>query len=121
MCLFCERNTLEVIMESPLSFVIWDKFPVNEGHALVIPKRHAETYFDLTQEEVLDMYELSLAVKHLIDDQYHPTGYNIGFNVNASGGQTIAHCHMHIIPRYESDVSDPRGGIRGVIPSRQKY
>lgn len=113
-CIFCEYDKEEYIAENDLCFAIFDKFPVNEGHALIIPKRHFSNYFDATKEEIAAIYDLSHEVKKIIDDKYSPDGYNIGVNVNHEGGQTIMHLHMHIIPRYKGDIEDPRGGIRRI-------
>lgn len=113
-CIFCEYDKEEYIAENDLCFAIFDKFPVNEGHALIIPKRHFQNYFDATKEEIAAMYDLSHEVKKIIDDKYSPDGYNVGVNVNHEGGQTIMHLHMHIIPRYKGDIEDPRGGIRRI-------
>lgn len=113
-CIFCEYSKEEYIAENDLCFAIFDKFPVNEGHTLIIPKRHFQNYFDATKEEIAAMYDLSQEVKKIIDDKYSPDGYNVGVNVNHEGGQTIMHLHMHIIPRYKGDIEDPRGGIRRI-------
>lgn len=121
MCIFCNFDTEQYIIHNNLSFAIFDKYPVNQGHVLIIPFRHAETYFDLTEQELCAMWNLSLTIKLILDKQYQPNGYNIGFNVKPAGGQTINHVHMHVIPRYRGDIDDPVGGIRGVIPNKQKY
>lgn len=113
-CIFCEYSKEGYIAENDLCFAIFDKFPVNEGHALIIPKRHFSNYFDATKEEIAAMYDLSHQVKKIIDDKYNSDGYNVGVNVNHEGGQTIMHLHMHIIPRYKGDIEDPRGGIRRI-------
>lgn len=113
-CIFCEYDKEKYIAENDLCFAIFDKFPVNEGHALIIPKRHFSNYFDATKEEITAIYDLSHEVKKIIDDKYSPDGYNVGVNVNYEGGQTIMHLHMHLIPRYKGDIEDPRGGIRRI-------
>lgn len=111
-CLFCNFLKENYIAENELAFAIFDKFPVNEGHALIIPKRHFENFFDATQEEITAIYELLHKVKEIIDGKYFPTGYNVGVNVGEDGGQTIMHLHVHLIPRYKGDVENPKGGIR---------
>ncbi len=88
---------------------------------LIIPKRHVASFFDLTKEEQQDMLLLADRVKSIIDEKFHPDGYNIGVNVGEAAGQSVFHVHMHLIPRYKGDVSNPRGGVRGVIPSKQNY
>ena len=102
-------------------FARWDKFPVSDGHALIIPFRHFSNYFDATQHEKNAIWSLVEDVKHEIRQEHSPDGYNIGVNIGRAAGQTIPHLHVHIIPRYEGDMDDPKGGIRGVIPKKQKY
>lgn len=111
-CIFCNYNSAEVIAENRFAFAILDKFPVNEGHTLIIPKRHFQSFFEATEEEVKSMYSLMHEVKEILDIQYEPTGYNVGVNVGYDGGQTIMHLHVHLIPRYKGDVKNPRGGVR---------
>ena len=113
-CLFCNYNKEEYITENKLCFAIYDKFPVNKGHVLIIPKRHFNDYFEATIEEVKAMNELTHEIKSILDERFKPDGYNIGANVGFYGGQTIMHLHLHIIPRYKDDIEDPRGGIRRI-------
>lgn len=121
-CVFCSAgSTREIIASSALSFAFFDGFPVSPGHVLVVPRRHVASFFDLTEEEVADMMALMHQVKALIDARFHPDGYNIGINVNEAAGQSVFHVHMHLIPRYSGDVPDPKGGVRGVIPGKQRY
>ena len=87
----------------------------------MIPRRHYASVFDATAEEFAAMWEVIGQVKQLIDKEYKPDGYNIGVNVGQAGGQSVFHMHMHIIPRYKGDVENPKGGVRGVIPFKQKY
>ena len=122
-CVFCkiDKNCSDFIAENELAIAFYDSFPVSNGHALIIPKRHRETYFDLTKEEIASMFELSNEVKSIIDKKYKPDGYNVGFNVGIDGGQSVMHCHMHVIPRYHGDALNPRGGIRKVVKNDKKY
>lgn len=121
-CLFCEfLKNKEIEAENDLAFAIFDGFPVNPGHVLVIPKRHVANYFELTTEEVLAIRDLLQRMKTEVDAKFHPDGYNIGVNVGADAGQSIFHVHVHLIPRYKGDVKNPRGGVRGVIPAKQSY
>ena len=121
-CPFCKvEETREIIASSALSLAFFDGFPVSPGHALIIPRRHIASFFDLSEAEKRDLLRLADEVKAIIDEQFHPEGYNIGINVGEAAGQSIFHVHMHMIPRYRGDVPNPRGGVRGVIPSKQDY
>ncbi|RKD24718.1 HIT family hydrolase [Ammoniphilus oxalaticus] len=111
----------QILLENELAIAFFDKYPVQEGHLLVIPKRHAITYFDATEEEIVAIHQLIYKGKQHIDQQYQPNGYNIGVNIGEHGGQTIMHLHFHLIPRYKGDVADPRGGIRKAIPNLVAY
>ena len=88
---------------------------------LVIPRRHAASYFQLSGEEKADIWNLVERVQKYLEDKFRPDGFNIGFNENVAAGQTIFHLHIHVIPRYEGDVDDPTGGIRNVIPGKGRY
>ncbi len=120
-CIFCLPDRGRVFYEGPLVYGIWDGFPVSEGHALLIPHRHVETWFDATVEEQQELMRGIEAAKQIIQAQYQPDGFNIGLNVGAAAGQTVFHLHVHIIPRKKGDVEDPRGGVRHVIPQRANY
>ncbi|MCB2300905.1 HIT family protein [Clostridium tagluense] len=111
-CIFCNYNKSEIIAENKYTFAILDHSPVNEGHSLIIPKRHFSNFFEATEEEIKAIYSLLHEVKEIFDIQYEPDGYNIGVNVGAYAGQTIEHMHVHLIPRYVGDVGNPRGGVR---------
>lgn len=121
-CPFCNPDSeRELITESATAYAIYDKFPVNDGHALIIPKRHCEDYFDLTfKEQAACMFMLN-KVKEIISDRFKPDGFNVGINVGEKAGQTVNHVHIHLISRYKGDVEQPSGGVRGVIPNKQKY
>lgn len=119
-CLFCDyhnRDQHDIITEDELAYARWDNFPASEGHAEIVPKRHVESAFSLTDEEMLSVYGLMKATRQIIDSWYSPAGYTIGINEGQAAGRTIDHVHIHLIPRYEGDVPDPRGGIRTVLPS----
>jgi diadenosine tetraphosphate (Ap4A) HIT family hydrolase len=112
-CIFCDYlNRKEFIAENELAFAIYDNFPVNKGHVLIMPKRHFASYFDATQDEIKAFYDLIHKIKDLLDSKFKPDGYNIGINIGEAAGQTIFHLHIHVIPRYTGDVKNPRGGIR---------
>lgn len=121
-CVFCNLSSqAELICETATCVAFYDGYPVSPGHALIIPKRHVASYFDLTKHEREAMNIMLMYVKKRIQERFNPDGYNIGINVNESAGQSIFHVHMHLIPRYEGDVENPKGGVRGVIPSLQNY
>lgn len=123
MCVFCDyisRND-GFLFESKEAIVIYDKFPVSTGHILIIPKRHVASFFELKDQELLDIKDLLFLSKSKISAELNPDSFNIGINDGFDAGQTIPHCHIHLIPRYKGDVSNPRGGIRGVIPSKKDY
>ena len=120
-CIFCKYNKSEIIVENKLAFAIMDKFPVNEGHTLIIPKRHFANFFEATEEEIKAIYSLMHEVKEMLDIQYEPAGYNAGINIGYYAGQTIMHLHVHLIPRYKGDVENPRGGIRHLKKALVEY
>ena len=109
------------LLENNVGFVIYDGFPVSEGHCIIIPHRVYSNYFESTEDEVIGLQKLVVGTKKLLDKKYKPDGYNVGINCGEDGGQTVPHVHIHLIPRYKGDVEDPRGGVRGVLPSKQKY
>ncbi len=121
-CIFCNLDqNREILAENDLAIAFYDAFPVNPGHTLIIPKRHVANYFELTEEECVAIQALLKIVKDTVEEKFHPDGYNIGVNVNEAAGQSVFHVHMHLIPRYIGDVENPKGGVRGVIPAKQKY
>lgn len=121
-CIFCNLDqNREILAENDLAIAFYDAYPVNPGHTLIIPKRHVANYFELTEEECVAIQALLKIVKDTVEEKFHPDGYNIGVNVNEAAGQSVFHVHMHLIPRYIGDVENPKGGVRGVIPAKQKY
>lgn len=118
-CVFC--NHPGKILENDLAFAVNDAFPVTPGHMLIIPKRHFASFFEASKDEREALLDLVNDAKLLLDEEERPDGYNIGVNVGKAAGQTIMHVHIHLIPRKLGDVSDPRGGVRGVIPDRRMY
>lgn len=121
-CSFCRAESeRSIIASSALSLAFFDGFPVSPGHTLIIPKRHVASFFDLTQDERKDLFDMADEVKRILDERFHPDGYNIGVNIGEAAGQSIFHVHLHLIPRYSGDVPNPRGGVRGVIPQKQNY
>jgi ATP adenylyltransferase len=120
-CPFCAPDPGRVFLKGPTVFALWDGFPVNAGHALIIPCRHVGSWFEATPEEQEEILRTIPLVRERIEAHHAPAGYNIGVNVGFAAGQTVDHLHVHVIPRYEGDVEDPRGGIRWVIPDRAAY
>ena len=120
-CPFCSLLQSRVIDSSPLGLVIRDAFPISPGHTLIIPKRHVGSFFDLEADERAELLALLCQAKVVADKEFSPQGYNIGINDGAAAGQTVPHLHLHLIPRFEGDLADPRGGVRWVIPEKAKY
>ena len=121
-CPFCRlARRVEVICETAICMAFYDGYPVSPGHALIVPKRHVTSYFDLTHHEREAMNVMLQYVRQKVDERFHPDGYNVGINVGEAAGQSVFHVHMHLIPRYKGDVPNPKGGVRGVIPSKQSY
>lgn len=118
-CAFCARLS-EVEASGPVASFP-DAFPVSDGHRLVIPTRHERDLFRLPRVELAAVWDLVAAVRDELARDLHPDGFNIGVNVGAAAGQTVEHAHVHIIPRYEGDVPDPRGGVRWVLPDQANY
>ena len=120
-CAFCTLPSTRVIDENATTIAVRDGYPVSAGHTLVIPKRHIGSFFDLSEQERDDLLALLDRAKLVLDQEFQPQGYNIGINDGAAAGQTVPHLHVHLIPRFEGDLPDPRGGVRWVIPDKAKY
>ncbi len=124
-CPFCQiaasNSDIELVAESAHAVAFYDRYPVSNGHALVIPRRHETDLFDLDPGERTDAWALLDTARELLLERFNPDGFNIGVNTNEAAGQTINHAHIHLIPRYQGDVEDPRGGIRWVIPEKAPY
>jgi diadenosine tetraphosphate (Ap4A) HIT family hydrolase len=118
-CPFCHPRAEEIIAKNHLCYALWDGFPVSRGHLLVIPYRHTLDFFSTTDEEKQALVLLIDECRAVIEKDLEPDGYNIGFNVGVAAGQTVMHCHCHVIPRYAGDVPNPRGGVRRVVLSRR--
>ena len=121
-CLFCNIPRERIIAENELFYAVRDGFPVTELHTLIIPKRHIEDYFKLNKEELLSSNKLIHSLKNEINSFDNTVnGFNIGVNNGESAGQTIFHCHIHLIPRRTGDVENARGGVRNLIPGKGNY
>ena len=119
-CFFCDEDNF--ITENELAYARYDKdYPVSPGHCLIITHRHVAEYFKTTSEEKAAIWALVDEMKTIIDKEFKPDGYNVGVNNGEAAGQSVPHVHIHLIPRYKGDMEDPRGGVRGVIPHKQKY
>ena len=121
-CLFCNNKESSLADENKLAYISYDTYPVSEFHCLIIPKRHVKDYFELTNDEVIACNNLIKRIKEkiLLKDPL-VKGFNIGTNVGKIAGQSVLHCHIHLIPRREGDVENPQGGVRSVIPLKQHY
>ncbi len=118
-CPFCTQPN--IVIENELAFTRYDGYPVSPGHCLIVPRRHVAEYFQATPEEKAAIWALVDEMKIIIDKEFSPDGYNVGVNIGESAGQSVPHIHVHMIPRYKGDIENPRGGVRGVIPNKQKY
>ena len=121
-CLFCNSEESGFIFENKLSFVSFDTYPVSKYHCLIIPKRHIDNFFLLTKDELLACNDLIKIVKDdILNKDPSVKGFNLGTNIGKASGQSILHCHFHLIPRRLGDVKNPQGGVRSVIPNKQHY
>ena len=121
-CVFCQLPTERMVAENELAIAFRDLYPVTEGHTIVIPKRHVSDFFDLYQPERNAIQALLEQQRQVLQESDSSlTAFNIGINAGADAGQTVFHCHYHLIPRRKGDCADPRGGVRGVIPEKRGY
>ena len=121
-CLFCNINSKDLVFDNEFAFASFDSYPVSKYHSLIVPKRHILDYFELTDDELLACNDLIKKIKKKIQNADKTVyGFNIGTNSGVAAGQSIMHCHIHLIPRRKGDVDNPQGGVRGVIPSKQHY
>ena len=121
-CIFCKVRKEELQFENQLAYSSTDSYPVSKFHCLIVPKRHVQDYFELSAEEVQACHELILKTQEkILKEDRTVKGFNIGTNAGKTAGQSIMHCHIHLIPRREGDVDNPQGGVRSVIPLKQHY
>ena len=121
-CLFCDSKKSGIVHENDLAYASYDSYPVSDHHCLIIPKRHIKDYFDMTNYELIACNDLIQIVKNeILSKDVNVKGFNIGTNAGKIAGQSIMHCHIHLIPRREGDVDNPQGGVRSVIPNKQHY
>jgi diadenosine tetraphosphate (Ap4A) HIT family hydrolase len=120
-CPFCILPKERIIHENRLGLVVFDAYPLSEGHSLIIPKRHIGSFFEIDSQERIDLLCLLDSTRNQLSYRFKPAGFNIGINDGPAAGQTVPHLHIHLIPRYDGDLDDPRGGVRWVIPAKAKY
>ena len=121
-CLFCNSKSSGVVHENDLAYASYDTYPVSKHHCLIIPKRHVKDYFELSNKELIACNDLIKIIrKEIINKDNTVKAFNIGTNIGKISGQSIMHCHIHLIPRREGDVENPQGGVRSVIPNKQHY
>ena len=121
-CLFCNINKSGCAHKNDLAYASYDSYPVSKHHCLIIPKRHIKDYFDLSKDELIACDKLINIVKEeILSNDKTVKGFNLGTNIGKASGQSILHCHFHLIPRRKDDVENPQGGIRSVIPNKQHY
>ena len=121
-CLFCNVKDSGVAYENELAYASYDTYPVSKYHCLIIPKRHIKDFFDLTNDELIECNSLIRLVKdEILNKDKTVKGFNLGTNIGKVSGQSILHCHFHLIPRRDNDVENPQGGVRSVIPDKQHY
>ncbi len=121
-CPFCQAcSGRELTGANAAAVAFPDQYPLSRGHTLIVPRQHVDSVFNLPADEVQSLWSLIAAVRQQLAQTLAPAGFNIGINDGAAAGQTVAHAHIHIIPRYVEDVPDPRGGVRWVIPAKAAY
>ncbi len=104
-----------------MGFVLRDAYPISQGHALVVPRQHVARLYDFPEDTQAALWQLASETRRRIDEELRPDGFNVGVNDGEAAGQTVMHAHIHVIPRWNGDVADPRGGIRWVIPEKARY
>ena len=122
-CIFCSKINCEIIKSTKYFFIIRDTaYPVTQHHTLIITNRHVEDYFNLTKDEISELNQILKEQKSVLQQlDGNISGFNVGMNIGKDAGQSIMHCHIHLIPRREGDVENPQGGVRSVIPNKQHY
>jgi ATP adenylyltransferase len=119
-CIFC-RPQREILVENAWAIAVYDSYPVSPGHALVLPRHHAVTLWDLEPEDYEGCFRLVRELQPVLAARHAPDGFNVGVNCGEAAGQSVWHAHIHVIPRYRGDNPNPRGGVRNVIPRKAAY
>ena len=120
-CPFCNPPPQRIVIEGVAAMALWDSYPLNPGHVLIVPRRHVASWFEATAAERDEMLRLADDARRIVTEKHRPNAFNLGINDGAEAGQTVPHLHLHLIPRYRGDVPDPRGGVRWIIPDRAAY
>lgn len=120
-CPFCNPSPKRIVTEGVAAMALWDSYPLNPGHVLIVPRRHVSSWFEATAVEREEILRLADVARRIVIERHSPDGFNLGINDGAAAGQTVPHLHLHLIPRYRGDVPDPRGGVRWIIPERAQY
>ena len=120
-CPFCQPDSEQIWFEDQMGFVLRDAYPISQGHALVVPRQHVARLYDLPADTQAALWQLASEARRRIDEELRSDGFNVGVNDGEAAGQTVMHAHIHVIPRWNGDVADPRGGIRRVIPEKARY
>jgi diadenosine tetraphosphate (Ap4A) HIT family hydrolase len=121
LCPFCNLDRSKLIVESEVAFALLDAFPVTEGHTLIVPRRHVTSIFQLSPQDLAALWAMVGEVRQRLQQNLAFDGVNVGVNDGSAAGQTVEHAHIHLIPRINGDVQDPRGGVRNIIPSKARY
>ncbi len=119
-CIFCAPER-EILAENAHAIAVFDSYPVSPGHALILPRRHVVTVWDLSEAEYAACYALVRELKPVLEVRYKPDGFNVGVNCGEAAGQSVWHAHIHVIPRFKGDTPFPKGGVRHVIPLKGSY
>lgn len=120
-CPFCAPNVNRIVARNSTAIAFGDAFPLAAGHTQVVPRQHVTSIFELPEADQVQLWQLVADVRSRLADEFSPDGFNIGINDGRAAGQTISRAHVHVIPRREGDVPDPRGGIRWIIPEKAAY
>ncbi len=120
-CPFCNPSAERIVIGGDAAMALWDSYPLNPGHVLIVPRRHVASWFELTLAEREEMLRLADDARRIVIGKHAPDGFNLGVNDGPAAGQTVPHVHLHLIPRYRGDIPDPRGGVRWIIPERARY
>ncbi len=120
-CKIIKERSSEILLENEKFIAISDARPVTKGHTIVTPKKHVVSFFDQTDEDEKELYQFLKELKIVIDKKNSPDGYNIGINDGRAAGRSIDHLHVHVIPRYSGDITEPKGGVRNLLGKNAPY